>query len=205
MLKRLTDLWRGRRVETVGELRDFLASEAAHLSQKATIDYCRARSGLGWQKLVSEPQFVAALEACRWQAMAAVLADLVVVTEAWLRPCADDAAPRLAAALTAIFAAILDSSPAPDAARADWQGLPDELAARLARAQMGPVHNPGEVAKTSAARVFDLLPIHPSVRVNDREMVVNSVRFGMVAFSETLARAVRDPASLSRRLIAPAS
>jgi hypothetical protein len=132
--------------------------------------------------------------------MAAVLADQVVVTEGSLRASAGDAAPRLAAALTAVFTAILDSSPAPDAVRADWERLPEELTARLARAQMGPVRNPGEVAKTSAARVFDLLPIHPSVRVNDREMVVNSVRFGMVAFSETLARNVRAPAELTRRL-----
>jgi len=200
VLKRFTDLWRGRRVETVEELRDFLAGEAAYLSQRTTLEYCRARAGLGWQKLLSEPQFTAALEACRWQSMAAILGDVIVVTEGSLRPCAGESAPSLVPALTGLFAAILDAASAPDDARAEWRLLPEELAARLARAQLGPVRNPGEIAKISGARMFDLLPIHPSVRANDREIVVNSVRFGMVAFSEALARAVRDPAALARRL-----
>jgi hypothetical protein len=191
-------------VATVDELRELLAREALYLSQKSTIDYCRARAGLGWHSLVSEPDFIAALNACRWQAMAAVLGDAVLVTEGFLRPHVAEG-PRLAAALTAMLTAILDSSPAPEDAHAQWRALPEEMAARLARAQLGPVHNAAEIARTSGARVFDLLPIHPSVRIDDREIVVNSVRFGMVAFSETLARAVDDPAALTRRLTASAS
>jgi hypothetical protein len=203
MLERLTSFWRRRRVATVEELRELLTAEATYLSQKATIDYCRARAGLAWPKLVSEPQFTAALDACRWQAMAAVLGDMTVVTEGFLRPHLGTDAPRLPPALASmLFAEILESSPAPDAARADWRYLPGELAARLARAQMAAVHHPGEIARTSGARVFDLLPLHPSVRIDDQEAVINSVRFGMVAFSDTLGRAVEDPAGLARRLIA---
>lgn len=205
MLKRISNLWRRPRVATIDELRDLLSREALYLSQKATIDYCRARAGLGWHSLVSEPDFVAALDACRWQAMAAVLGDAILVTEGFLRVHAADEAPRLAATLTAMFSAILDSSPAPDDARARWHTLHDEIAARLARAQMAPVHNAAEIARTSGAQVFDLLPIHPSVRIDDREIVVNSIRFGMVAFSETLARAAADPAELTRRLTESAS
>ena len=103
MLKQLTSFWRRRRVAAVEDLRDFLAAEAIYMSQKATIDYCRARAGLGWQKLVSEPEFVAALEACRWQAMASVLADAMLVTEGFLRPHAGDERQELSAALTAMF------------------------------------------------------------------------------------------------------
>jgi hypothetical protein len=205
VLKRISNLWRRPRVATIDELRDLLSREALYLSQKATIDYCRARAGLGWHSLVSEPDFVAALDACRWQAMVAVLGDAIVVTEGFLRSYVATEEPRLATALTATFSAILDSSPAPDDARARWHTLPDEIAARLARAQMGPAHNAADIAKTSGALVFELLPIHPSVRIDDRDIVVNSIRFGMVAFSETLARAVGNPAELARRLTASAS
>jgi hypothetical protein len=190
---------------TVDDLRELLSRESLYLSQKATIDYCRARAGLGWHSLVSEPDFVSALSACRWQAMAAVLGDAILVTEGYLRPHVADEAPRLAAALTAMFSAVLDSSPAPEDARVEWGALPEELAARLGRAQLAPVHSAAEIARTSGARVFELLPLHPSVRIDDREVVVNSVRFGMVAFSETLARAVGDPAGLTRQLTASAS
>jgi hypothetical protein len=205
VLKRISHLWRRPRVATIDELRDLLSRESLYLSQKATIDYCRARAGLGWHSLVSEPDFVAALNACRWQAMAAVLGDAILVTEGLLRAHVADEPPKLAVALTAMFSAVLDSSPAPEDARTQWRTLPAEIAARLARAQLAPVHNAAEIARTSGARVFDLLPIHPSVRIDDREVVVNSVRFGMVAFSETLVRAIDDPAELARRLTKPAS
>jgi hypothetical protein len=69
---------------------------------------------------------------------------------------------------------------------------------------MGDVHRPGEIARMSGARIFDLLPIHPTVRQYDREIVINSVRFGMVAFSETLTRVADQPAMLAESLIAAA-
>jgi hypothetical protein len=200
----LSGLWRRPNVASLDDFRTFLARQATYLSQKATIDYCRARAGLGWNSLVTEPEFIAALESCRWRAMSAVLADAILVSEGFLRPHIGDERARLSAALVATFAAILDASPAPEQERVAWRMLPDELAARLAQAQMAPVHNAAEIARTSGARVFELLPIHPSMRIDDREIVVNSIRFGMVAFAETLARAVSDPAELARSLMASA-
>jgi hypothetical protein len=198
----LTKLLRRRRVATVAELREFLTREAIYLSQKATIEYCHARAGLGWQRLLTEPAFVAALEACRWRAMAAVLADMIVVAEGFFRPHAVQDREDLAEGLAAAFFEIVDGSPLPTTAPDDRTALGHEIGARLGRAQLASVRNPGEIAKTSGERVFDLLPIHPSLRVYDREVVVNSVRFGMVAFSETLARAVDSPVELARLLIA---
>jgi hypothetical protein len=197
-------LLHGPRISTVAELRALLAGEAVYLSQKATIDYCRARAGLGWQRLVSEPAFLAALEACRWQAMAAVLADQTVVTEGFLRPYVRQNTQRLAAALATVYLEVLEASPAPADVRVDWPGLAADLGVRLGRAQMGDVHRPGEIARTSGARIFDLLPIHPTVRRYDREIVINSVRFGMVAFSETLTRVADQPAMLAESLMAAA-
>jgi hypothetical protein len=204
VLKQLSKLWLRRRVATAEEFREFLTREAVYLSQKATIDYCRARAGVGWQKLVSEPTFLAALESCRWQAMAAVLGDQMVVAEGYLRPYAGQNPRPLGGALAAMFQTILETSPAPTDTHAHWRSLATELAARLGRAQLAEVHQAGEVARTSGARIFELLPIHPSVRRYDREIVINSVRFGMVAFSEALARAADQPAALVERLIAAA-
>lgn len=200
VLGQLTKLLRRRRIATIAELREFLTREATYLSQKATIEYCHARAGLGWQRLIAEPAFVAALEACRWRAMAAVLTDMIIVAEGFFRPHAGEERENLAEGLAATFVEILDTSPlatAPD----ERAALAHEIGARLGRAQLASVRNPGEVAKTSGERVFDLLPIHPSLRMHDREVVVNSVRFGMVAFSDTLARAVDSPADLARLLI----
>jgi hypothetical protein len=200
----LAKLLRRRRIATAEDMHEFLTREAVYLSQKSTIDYCRARAGLGWQKLVSEPAFLAALEACRWQAMAAVLADMILVTERYLRAEVGDHRQRLAEALGTIFSLILDRCPAPDGERASWPALAEDVRARLGRAQLGSVGSPAEIGRTSGDRIFELLPVHPSVRMHDREIVVNNVRFGMVAFAEALARAVDDPADLAERVAASA-
>lgn len=200
MLDRVAALWRPRPVTTVEDLGTFLTREATFLSQKATIDYCRARAGLNWQKLASEPAFFAALKQCRWESMANVLADMIVITEGFLRTQAGQEFERLAAALVAAFVDIMRRSLASDGSEFDWKDLERDLAARLARAQMAQVRAAADVARTSGDRVYELLPIHPSLRTHDREMIVNHVRFGMVAFAEKLARTIRDPADLARQL-----
>jgi hypothetical protein len=204
VLKMLAGLLRGP--EPVGDadgLRSFLAAESAFLAQKTTIEYCRARSGLLWQKLFEERDFRAALEICRWGSMAAVLADQVVVTEAFLRRHAGERKGALAAALAGVYEDILlGYTEVPPEQRAGWESLIGDMAPRLARMQLGPPHSPDEIAKTAGALVYDLLPIHKSLRGHDREMMVNAVRFGMVGFHRKLTEVVRDPAALVQALTA---
>lgn len=206
MLKALTRLWqKPRPVADAAALRDFLAREAAFLSQKSTVEYCRARSGLLWQKLFEEADFRHALDICRWGAMAVVLADQVVVVEGFLRPHARGREADLAASLAGIFEDILRGyAEVPPEQRVGWDDLIIEMPARLARVQLGQPHGPAEIAKTAGARVFELLPIHKSLRGSDREMMINAIRFGMVGFYNKLEESVRDPAALVRDLAASA-
>jgi hypothetical protein len=204
-LKTLAGLWRKPTpVADNAALRAFLASESAFLAQKTTVEYCRARSGFFWQKLFGEAGFRDALDVCRWGAMAAVLADQVIVTEGFLRRHADGQEAALGAALIALFEDILRGYAAdvlPEQ-RAGWDDLTAELPARMARAQLGEPHGPAEIARASGGLVYDLLPIHKSLRGHDREMMMNAVRFGMVGFHRKLEEVVRDPAALARDVIA---
>jgi hypothetical protein len=185
-------------------LRAFLASESAFLAQKTTVEYCRARSGFFWQKLFAEDGFRTALDVCRWGAMAAVLADQMIVTEGVLRRHADGQETALGAALIALYEDILRGYAAdmlPEQ-RVGWDDLIADLPARMARAQLGEPHGPAEIARASGGLVYDLLPIHKSLRGHDREMMMNAVRFGMVGFHRKLEEVVRDPAVLVRDVIA---
>lgn len=205
MLRALSSLWRRpAQITDRAGLRDFLKAESAFLAQKSTIEYCRARAGMNWDKLFREVAFAEALEICRWEAMAAVLADMLIVTEGCLRPHLDDAeaVDRMGASLSAMFSEILESYEEASAARGGWDDLIGAFPARIARVQLGPPHDVAQVAKTAGARLFELLPIHPTLRTHDREMVVNNVRFGMVAFYEKLVQAVSEPAVLTRDLAA---
>lgn len=70
--------WHRKTVTTREELIRFLAAEAAFTVQKTAYGYCRARVGRQQDKLVSEPEFIARMEPCRWQTAAAVLADMLL-------------------------------------------------------------------------------------------------------------------------------
>lgn len=207
VMKALAGLWRRTPVVSDREgLRAFLAGEAAFLAQKTTVEYCRARAGLLWQKLFSEQGFRDALDVCRWGAMAAVLADQVVVAEGLLRAHVRGHEPALGGALAALYEDILRGyAEVPPEQRAGWDDLIADLPARIARTQLGPPHAPDQIARTSGNRVYELLPIHKSLRGHDREMMVNAIRFGMVAFHERLAHAVRDPGLLARNLVGGAA
>jgi hypothetical protein len=189
VFKALAGLWhRQEPVADVAGLRDFLAAESAFLAQKTTVEYCRARSGMLWQKLFGEQAFRDALD---------VLADQVIVTEMFLRRHADGREAALAGALERLYRQVLAGyGDVPPQQRVHWDELEAEMGARLARLQLGPPHAPDEIAKTAGARVFDLLPVHKSLRGQDREMMINAVRFGMVGFHRKLTEVITDPAAL---------
>lgn len=206
MLKTLAGLW--RRPDPVVDgaaLRAFLMAESAFAAQKTTVEYCRARSGLLWQKLFAETAFREALDVCRWGAMAAVLADQIIVVEGYLRRHAAGREAALGEALTALYEDILHGyADIPPEQRAGWEDLIADMPARMARAQLGEPHGPADIARVSAARVYDLLPIHKSLRGHDREMMVNAIRFAMVGFHRKLTEVVRDPAAVAGDVIARA-
>ncbi len=176
------------RIRTLGGLGETMAAQTAFVSQKVTLDYCRARAAMHWQKLLGEKPFLDALEYCRWEAYAAVLGDVAEVIQIYLRR-AGAPEPPLPEVLTDLARAALLRHPVPPH-RDGWEDVVDAVRARLQRANLAaprPVHLVGTV---SAERVFEVLPIHSSVRRHDKEVVSNSLRFLLVRFYSDLEKEV---------------
>ncbi len=197
--KLFTSVFRGPRprVASLGGLAEVMAAHTAFVSQKVTLDYCRARAAMHWQKLLAEKPFLDALEFCRWEAYAAVLGDVAEVIQIYLRR-AGAPEPPLPEALTDCARAALVRHPVP-AHRESWEDVLEGLLPRLQRANLAaprPVHLVGTV---SAGRVFEVLPIHSSVRRHDREVVSNNLRFLLVRFYSDLEREV-DAAAIAAAL-----
>ena len=175
MIRLLRRLAAGReRVLSASGLADFLAVQAAFVSQKSALDYCRARAGIGWPQLFRQDEFGRALERCRWEAYAAVLSDVGEVALVFLRHHGGDAG--VVAGLAASLDAALLRHPVPDH-RDSWDDVAAGVRARLHRAMLAaprPVHR---VGRASGGRVFEVLPIHTNLKAHDREMVVNNIRF----------------------------
>lgn len=191
------------RLETAGDLRRSMAARAAFISQKSTIEYCRARAGLNWDKLFKETDFQAALERCRWDALAAVALDVAVVAEGFLRPHWTEPLPVLADRLAALLGEGLTELGTPPHRADGWAALVADARERLALAQLGAPRPPYDVAVAGAERLFQLLPIHTNVRQHDREMVVNGIRFLMTRYADDLTTSLR-PGALARDLAAAA-
>jgi hypothetical protein len=201
-LRRLLGLRRSPPVTTAGGLAECLAAHTAYVSQRTVIEYCRARTGVNWDKLIAEPLFFERLEACRWEAYGVVLAEVAELALIRLRrDGADDAEVYLPALVQAAHAALL-RHPVPGH-RTSWSDAADAVEHHLARALLAaprPVHLIGVHA---ADVIFDLLPIHPDLRREDREMFRNSLRFAICGVSDAMARQF-DLGALAPALIAAA-
>lgn len=176
---------RKARISDVVTLVLFIAEEAAFVSQKCTFEYCRARSGLNWDKLFKEVAFAEAVEVSRWRGFAAVLADIAVIAEGKLRPVAGDR--DLSGPLTEVARRAFAHFPEARArAEIDWAAEVEALAARIAKARLAAPKPAHEVALVSGAVVFDSLPVHPTIRAYDRELVTNNIRFNLARSAITM-------------------
>jgi hypothetical protein len=192
-LRRLVGRRRALPVTAADELAEFLGAQTAYIAQRSVIEYCRARTGLNWDKLFAEPSFLDHLEVCRWEAYALVLAEVAELALIRLRRhSAADPKTYFPGLVQAAHAALL-RHPVPGH-RTSWTDAADAIERHLARALMAeprPVHLLG---LHSADMIFDLLPIHADLRRQDREMFQNSVRFAICRAFEEMTRRFDVPA-----------
>jgi hypothetical protein len=192
-LRRLLGRSRWPSVTTGHELADFFAAQTAYVAQRSVIEYCRARTGINWDKLFLEQVFLERLEVCRWEAYAIVLAEVAELGLIRLRRDGAAAPETYLPGLVAAAHAALLRHPVPDH-RTGWTDAADAIERHLARALLAaprPVHLLG---LHSADAIFDLLPIHADLRPEDREMFQNSVRFAICGTFDAMGRSFDVPA-----------
>jgi hypothetical protein len=198
-LRRLFERRRPPPVAAAGELADFLGAQTAYIAQRSVLEYCRARTGLNWDKLFAEPSFLERLEVCRWEAYALILADVAELALIRLRRHgAADPHAYVPGVVQAAHAALL-RHPVPGH-RTSWTDAAEAINGHLARAVIAaprPVHL---VGLHSADAIFDLLPIHADLRRQDREMFQNSIRFAICRAFEATRRF--DVPALEQSLLA---
>ena len=193
MLRVLRRLAAGRaRIATRTGSRTSWPARAAFVSQKCTLDYCRARAGIGWAQLFREDEFGRALERCRWEAYAAVLADVGEVALIYLRHCGGDG-PQSRPGWPRPCARPWTATRSPGIGP-DWDDAVEAAQARLHRALLAPPRPVHRIGRRSGGKVFEVLPIHTNLKAHDREMVVNNVRFLLCRVYADMERELDGPA-----------
>jgi hypothetical protein len=192
-LRRLLARSRRPTIAAPGDLADLLAAQTAYVSQRTVLEYCRARTGLNWDKLFKEEAFVQAVEICRWDAYAVLLPEVAELALIQLRRRgALDPRAYLPGLVETARAALL-RHPVP-AHRSTWTEASAAIERQLALALLAeprPVHLMGFGASDA---IFDVLPIHPDLRREDREMFTNSIRFALCRVFEEMSRRLDVPA-----------
>jgi hypothetical protein len=177
-LRRLFTRRRSEPVASARELADFLAAQSAYVSQRTVLEYCRARTGLNWDKLFKEQAFVDSLETCRWEAYAAVLAEIAELVLIRLRSQGVTEVDACLPGLEEAARSALLRHPVPRH-RTSWDEACADIERHLGRALLAEPRAVHFVGIGAADAIFDLLPIHPDLRPHDRTMFQNIVRFSL--------------------------
>jgi len=185
LLDRLMRWFRPEPIATIEALEAFMDSRAAFMAQKCVVEYCRARSGVLSMKLFKEPAFIEALHHSRWTTYALVYCDIAEMVEGVLRPHARGTLNRLAEGLAHLAERTFASHGLPTGAPADfWTEALAGLERRLALAQLHAPRPVRDIPKTEIEGVLASLPIHPSLRGEDFELLQNHLRINLVRIYE---------------------
>ncbi len=179
----------------------FLERQAAFIAQKTVTDYCRVKSGRNERQTFADPDFQVALNHCRWQTFTATVGDVTALAEAWLRPHASGAEPRLAETLARLGSDILGRAAAPAEERAAMEAEAASLPRRLAARQERPPASADRLPLAAEAPLLATLPIHPDQRVGETPSIRGALRFHIVTTQQEMERGF-DPAALARNLLA---
>jgi hypothetical protein len=192
-LRRLLTRNRQPPVASLDELADFLAAQTAYVSQRTVLEYCRARTGLNWDKLYREQAFVDSLEVCRWEAYAEVLAEVTELALIVLRRQSPVEPQLYLTGLASAAHAALLRHPVPGH-RTSWDAASAAIEQHLAQALLAAPRAVHLAGFGAADVIFAHLPIHPDLRREDREMFRNSVRFALCRVFDEMTRRLDVPA-----------
>jgi hypothetical protein len=180
-------------VATLDELADFLAAQTAYVAQRTVLEYCRARTGVNWEKLIREQAFADGLEVCRWEAYAEVLAEVAELALILLRRQSPAEPQAYLPGLLAAVDAALRRHPVPGH-RTSWDDASAAVAQHLAESLLAAPRAVHLAGFGAADAVFAHLPIHPDLRREDREMFRNSMRFALCRVFDEMKRRLDVPA-----------
>jgi hypothetical protein len=197
-LRRLLTRKRRPPVATLDGLADFLAAQTAYVSQRTVLEYCRARTGLNWDKLYREQAFVDSLEVCRWEAYAEVLGEVAELALILLRRQSPVDPQVYLPDMAAAVGAALRRHPVPGH-RTSWDAAAAAIEQHLAQSLLAAPRAVHLAGFGAADAIFAHLPIHPDLRREDGEMFRNSVRFALCRVFDEMTRRL-DVAALAQSL-----
>lgn len=196
LLQRTKEFFFPPSVETREQLLAFLNGEASYLAQKTVMGYCRVKTLLAYEKLLTEAAFRDGLEHCRWETFSLTLGDAIVLAENTLRNEAGSRRPEVIEGLARLYPEIIAQHHAPHRPEG-WADRCDEFARRFALSSMSVARPPADICKETAKVVLDLVPLHIDLKKRDLEIIAGDLGLHMLALSDSMGRRFRQAALIA--------
>jgi hypothetical protein len=189
-------------VRNAAALADFIDRNAAFLVQKGMYEYSRARAGHYAKVLLSEPEFLEAIERSRWQAFPLGLALVGEAVEKILQPAIRDERRATLDSLAALVLSVFDRYPTPPLLGAPaWAWARVTLAQRLDQIGLHPPKLVKDMPEPFAEAYFGMMPIHEKLRAPDFPAIRNYLRVSLINIHDELERRI-DVGAVTQSLLA---
>ncbi len=171
------------RIRSRAQLTRFVSGEASYVAQRSTYEF--SRNTLAWfgQSAFGDPAFNDAFAVCRWEAFAAIAADMAFVVRSFL-----DGGPELDPALVRTYADALGEYPVPVHRPEGWS---DRHAALLSRfAGVPSDHRPDlkAMGHRTGALIHEFVPARSKNAEEERQVLAAAVTFGLISFNDRLPK-----------------
>lgn len=185
------------RIRSRAQLTRFVSGEASYVAQRSTYEF--SRNTLAWfgQSAFGDPAFNDAFAVCRWEAFAAIAADMAFVVRSFL-----DGGPELDPALVRTYADALGEYPAPVHRPEGWS---DRHAALLSRfAGVSSDHRPDlkVMGHRTGALIHEFVPARSKNAEEERQVLAAAVTFGLISFNDRLPKRLDRNALLTNLRLA---
>lgn len=192
MLAKLKNYLFPERIRSRAQLARFISGEASYVAQRSTYEF--SRNTLAWygQAAFGDPKFNEVFAVCRWEAFAALAADMTVIVRAFL-----DAGPDFDPALLQVHADALGEYPAPAHRPEGWS---DRHAALLSRFVGVPAdHRPDlkAMGHRTGVLIHEYVPARSKNAEEERAVLAAAVTFGLISFNDRLLKRLDRDALLA--------
>lgn len=187
-------------IRTKAELADFIDEQAAFIVQKGMYEYSRARAGPHAKKMIYEDEFHKRVNESRWRAYPLGLIMLAEMADGILSPHAEGDRRAALDPLIALVLGVFDRYARPEELDAEtWVQLRADLALRLEQISTHAPKRVIDIPEPYAAKYFNLMPIHESMRSPDASTSRNFLKLNLVHIRDELEKRM-DAAAMARAL-----
>ncbi len=164
-------------IVAVGDLVEFVNSRSAFIAQTSLYGYLKTRMGTRYPEMFQDDAFVVSINRAKWDVCAACLSDLTVFAAGHCVLSGALAREEAGSFAAAIFDHAIESAFCDSDARPAKNVAVPAFAARLAETDWQTVGDGANAFTRSPGQLVRSAPVTDAFKADDREIIVNSIRF----------------------------